>query len=347
MATERIQIDDFLELARQHPVIDVRSPGEYNHAHIPGAHSLPLFTDDERKIVGTTYKQQSREQAIKVGLDFFGPKMRKMLEEAERICPHASKSRVLLVYCWRGGMRSAGMSWLMDLYGFRVYTLVGGYKRFRNYVLDTFRFPYSFQLIGGFTGSGKTELLKALGVNGQAVIDLEALACHRGSAFGNIGMPKQPSQEMFENQLALLLRQKSGDGRQTIWLEDESQRIGDLNIPHELWKTMRQSPVQFLEIPFEERLKKIVLDYGPLDRQRLVSAIERITNRLGGLEAKKAIRFLQEDNITESFRILLTYYDKFYLKSLHNRDNLNSLLRKIPCKTVESANAEKLLLQSR
>ena len=116
---------------------------------------------------------------------------------------------------------------------------------------------------------------------------------------------------------------------------------------HELWKTMRQSPVQFLEIPFEERLKKIVLDYGPLDRQRLVSAIERITNRLGGLEAKKAIRFLQEDNITESFRILLTYYDKFYLKSLHNRDNLNSLLRKIPCKTVESANAEKLLLQSR
>jgi tRNA 2-selenouridine synthase len=273
--------------------------------------------------------------------------MRKMLEEAERICPHASKSRVLLVYCWRGGMRSAGVSWLMDLYGFRVYTLVGGYKRFRNYVLNAFRFPYSFQLIGGFTGSGKTELLKALGVNGQAVIDLEALACHRGSAFGNIGMPKQPSQEMFENQLALLLRQKSGDGRQTIWLEDESQRIGDLNIPHELWKTMRQSPVQFLEIPFEERLKKIVLDYGPLDRQRLVSAIERITNRLGGLEAKKAIRFLQEDNITESFRILLTYYDKFYLKSLHNRDNLNSLLRKIPCKTVESANAEKLLLQSR
>src|SRR5205814_5082962 len=196
MAIEKINIEKFLELSKQHMVIDVRSPGEYAHAHIPGAHNLPLFTDDERKIVGTTYKQQSREAAIKIGLDFFAPKMRRMVEEIES--PVASRQSVvmdgnglqttkcLVIYCWRGGMRSAGVAWLMDLYGYKVYTLAGGYKRFRNYVLETLKLPFQFNIIGGYTGSGKTELLKCLQDHGGVVIDLEEMVRHRGSAFGKM-----------------------------------------------------------------------------------------------------------------------------------------------------------------
>src|SRR5258705_3027705 len=219
MAVEKIHIEQFLELRKQHPVIDVRSPGEYKHAHIPGAYSLPLFTDEERKIVGTAYKQESREKAIKIGLDFFGSKMRKMVEEIEstisnwqRVKKHEDElliANCLLIYCWRGGMRSAAVAWLMDLYGFKVYTLSGGYKKFRNYVLDTFKLSLQFKILGGYTGSGKTDMLKALEKQGEIVIDLEEIARHRGSAFGNIGFEKQPTQEMFDNILAQELRVKS------------------------------------------------------------------------------------------------------------------------------------------
>ena len=373
MAAQKINIEQFLELAKQHPVIDVRSPGEYKHAQIPGAYSLPLFTDEERKIVGTTYKQQSREQAIKIGLDFFGPKMRKMAEEVESlVVSHKSgmdsavensqltthDSRLVLVHCWRGGMRSGAVSWLLDLYGFKVYTLGGGYKKFRNYVLDTFKLPFHFKILGGYTGSGKTELLKTLKEKGEPVIDLENLASHKGSAFGNIGLPEQPGQEMFENLLGCQLR---GVGCQVntnlptpdnkhpdnpIWLEDESQRIGRVNIPHELWKTMRQSPVYFLDIPFEERLGHIVQEYGQLDPEKMEDAINRISQKLGNLNAKRGILLLKEGKIAESFDILLKYYDRFYFKSLHNRDGINSLLQTVECKSVISENANQLLVRS-
>jgi tRNA 2-selenouridine synthase len=367
MAVEKINIEQFLALSKNYPVIDVRSPGEYNHAHIPGAYSLPLFTDEERKIVGTVYKQQSREAAIKIGLDFFGPKMKKMVEEAVSLVGKREagvfNSRLktpgsVLIYCWRGGMRSAGVAWLMDLYGFKVYTLIGGYKKFRNYVLDTFKIPFQFKILGGYTGSGKTEILKALKEKNENVIDLEEIAKHKGSAFGDIGMPKQPTQEMFENILSCELRaigcgqKEISDHRSRnwesggIWLEDESQRIGFVNIPHDLWKTMRQSPVYFLNIPFEERLKHIVEEYGGLNKEKMINAIGRIRERLGGLNAKTAIQLLEEGNTSESFRILLKYYDKQYLKGLHNRENLNSLLYTVESDSVTPENANKLVKQT-
>ena len=369
MAIEKLDIEQFLELAKQHPVLDVRSPGEYKHAHIPGAYSLPLFTDEERKIVGTTYKQESREQAIKIGLDFFGVKMRKMVEEAEAIIGNRQKAigntsngesslsiaNYLLVHCWRGGMRSAGVAWLLDLYGFKVYTLIGGYKKFRNYVLDTFKLPFQFNILGGYTGSGKTELLKTVKEKGEPVIDLEGLANHKGSAFGNIGMPPQPGQEMFENLLSCELRvmsyEKKAESSEapfrgfggSIWLEDESQRIGQVNIPSDIWNKMRQSPVYFLDIPFEERLKHIVQEYGQLDPEKITDAITRISQKLGHLNAKTAIFLLNEGKITESFEILLKYYDKHYFKSLYNREGINSLLRTIKCKSVSSENVSCIL----
>jgi len=371
MGAEKINIEQFLELAKDYPVLDVRSPGEYNHAHIPGACSLPLFSDEERKVVGTTYKQQSREAAIKIGLDYFGPKMRKMVEEVQSLVFNreslvgiaglkTNDSRLVLVHCWRGGMRSAAVSWLLDLYGFKVYTLIGGYKKYRNYVLDTFRLPLQFNMLGGYTGSGKTELLKTLKEKGESVIDLEDIAKHKGSAFGNIGMPEQPTQEMFENILAQSLqeirRQRAEAGTTSsdptlhtsgIWLEDESQRIGHVNIPNDLWANMRRSPVYFLDISFEERLKHIVQEYGGLDQEKMIGAIERISQKLGHLNAKTAILLLKEGKITESFEILLKYYDKFYFRSLHNREGLNSLLHTVNCISTTSENADELLRQTK
>ena len=137
MAVRPIDIEKFIGLSEQHPVLDVRSPGEYHHAHIPGAHSFPLFDDAERKEVGTTYKHINREKAIKIGLDYFGPKMRPLVEQAEAIA-EKSGSRTLLVHCWRGGMRSGAIAWLLDLYGFKVHTLIGGYKSFRRWTLEQF-----------------------------------------------------------------------------------------------------------------------------------------------------------------------------------------------------------------
>jgi tRNA 2-selenouridine synthase len=371
----RVAIEEFLRESKNGLVLDVRSPAEYRHAHLPGAVSLPLFTDEERKVVGTTYKQVSRQAAIKIGLDYFGPKMRGMVEEVEKLVGSRQSAvsskeipagdcglpvaNALFIYCWRGGMRSGAVSWLLNLYGFNVTVLAGGYKTYRNHVLNSFEQPYSFKILGGYTGSGKTEVLQALKQNGEKVICLEGLASHKGSAFGSINMPPQPTQEMFENllseQLSVVSRQQEHEAEignepeattnqkpqttNAIWLEDESQRIGTVNLPNSFWQTMRDSPLYFLEIPFEERLKHITEEYSQCGKEKLADAIERIKKRLGGLETKHALQLLEEGNYVECFRILLHYYDKQYLKGLHNREGLAALLTKIRCETVTEKNA--------
>lgn len=347
MAVKKLLIEEFLALAEQLPVFDVRSPGEYNHAQIPGAISLPLFSDEERKIVGTLYKQQGRQRAIKEGLDFFGPKMRQMVEQVEQAWGKTKNTgdhpftKPVLIHCWRGGMRSGAVAWLLDLYGFEVYTLVGGYKAYRNWVIQHFEKEYDFTLVGGYTGSGKTAILHELKKQGQHIIDLEGLASHKGSAFGGIGLPPQPTQEMFENLLATELHKKQGHH---FFMEDESQRIGILHIPHGLWKTMRSRNISFIDLPFKDRLQNVIQEYGHCDKERLQVSIERIQKRLGPLETKTALAHLAEDNITACFSILLHYYDKVYGKALLNRENVEHLLNKIPCFSVDTiSNTEKLL----
>jgi tRNA 2-selenouridine synthase len=341
MPVKKITITEFIELYPSHLIFDVRSEGEYTHAHIPGAISLPLFNNEERKVVGTAYKKESKQKAIKLGLDYFGVKMRTMVEFVEQHTKNNSNQKII-IHCWRGGMRSSGVAWLFDLYGFDVYTVVGGYKAFRKWTLGQFEKEYSFHILGGYTGSSKTELLKLLGENKQHVIDLEGLAHHKGSAFGSLGQPPQPSQEMFENKLALALYKNSNS--QPVWIEDESQRIGSINIPNSLWNTMRNSSLYFMEIPFEERLDFILKNYGIFDREKLVNSVMRIQKRFGPLETKTAINFILEGDIKSAFSLLLKYYDKHYIKAMNTRENLQTLLHTIPSNTIDSEiNKEALL----
>jgi len=337
MAIETISSNEFLNLAQHHLVLDVRSPAEFLAGHISNAQSLPLFSDHERKIVGTAYKQKSKQEAIKIGLDFFGVKMRTMVLTVEEIINSSkiktadnsqeTNQNIVLVHCWRGGMRSAAVAWLLNLYGFKVYTLIGGYKAYRNWVLKQFFVNYNFKIIGGYTGSGKTLLLNALAKENKAVIDLEAIANHKGSALGAIGQVPQPSQEMFENLLAkYLFIAKSMDENEVIFLEDESQRVGNLQIPMPVWTQMRKSKVYFFNIPFHKRLDYLNQEYGKYRQEDLINAIMRIQKRLGGLETKNAINHLIENNTKESFRILLNYYDKWYKKGAEKRENASSLI---------------------
>jgi tRNA 2-selenouridine synthase len=343
MPKKKTAINEFIELYQSHLIFDVRSEGEYMHAHIPGAISLPLFNNEERKVVGTAYKKESKQKAIKLGLDYFGLKMRTMVEFVEQHTKNNPNQKII-VHCWRGGMRSSGVAWLLDLYGFDVYTIVGGYKAFRKWTLEQFEKEYSFHILGGYTGSSKTELLKLLGENKKQIIDLEGLAHHKGSAFGSLGQLPQPSQEMFENKIALSLYENSKQNINPIWIEDESQRIGNINIPNPLWNTMRNSPLYFMEIPFEERLDFILKNYGSFDKEKLVNAIMRIQKRFGPLETKTAINFILEGDIKSAFSLLLKYYDKHYIKAMHNRENLKSFLHTIPSNTIDSEiNKEALL----
>ena len=349
MAIKKLNINEFLKLAVTFPIMDVRSPGEYEQAHIPGAVSLPLFTDEERKVVGTLYKQKGRQDAIKAGVDFFGPKMRSMVTAVEDVlAARRQGGNKALIHCWRGGMRSGAVAWLLDLYGFEVYTLEGGYKAFRNWCLSKFNEHYPIRLLGGFTGSGKTTTLKALAVSGEITIDLEAIAGHKGSAFGDIEGVIQPTQEMFENLLAVALgtaHEQAELKHERIWIEDESQRIGSVNLPISFWNTMRASPLFFLDIPFEERLDNIVAEYGKIKTDRLINAIVRIRKRLGGLDAKNAINLAVEGDVKGCFSILLHYYDKHYQKSLVNRENLDTLLTKISCPTTDPQSNSKTIKQ--
>lgn len=328
MPIRRVSIEEFVSLSASVPVFDVRSPGEFSHAHFPKAHTLPLFSDEERKEVGIAYKQKGKQEAIKIGLRYFGPKMNNLISTVEQV-HHNAPSEVLL-YCWRGGMRSGGVAWLLDLYGYRVYVLNGGYKAYRNWALTVFQKPHHINILGGYTGSAKTAVLAALQQQ-QQVIDLEGLAHHKGSAFGGINQPPQPSQEMFENLLALELAKQ----KDFFWMEDESQRIGKLNIPNPLWQTMRSSPVYFIDIPFEERLNHIVEGYGDLHVDKMIEAVMRIQKRFGPLETKTTVALLAEGKIREAFSLLLKYYDKQYAKSLQNRNNLEQLLRKIPLSKID------------
>lgn len=312
---KNIGIVDFLSERELTPVIDVRSPAEYSKGHIPGAFNIPLFTNEERAIVGTKYVQESRYNSVIAGLDFVGPKLSGFIDKVSTIAP----DKKVLVYCWRGGMRSSSMSWLFNLAGFNSKTLIGGYRSYRRYIKEYLEKPLNIIVLGGMTGSGKTELLSQLSKFGQQIIDLEGLANHKGSAFGAIGQNPQPSTEFFEN---LLFEEISKlDPNIPTWVEDESKSIGTVFIPNEFFSQMLNSPVIAIELPTDIRIERLAKDYTNCNPELLVDSVNRITKRLGSDNASRAIKSIQEGRFGEAIEITLKYYDKTYLYGLSSKKN--------------------------
>jgi tRNA 2-selenouridine synthase len=311
---QKIEIEEFLELAENIPVIDVRSPSEYQHAHIPGAYNLPLFNDSERARVGTLYKKTGRDEAILLGLEIAGKKLADLVQAARKIAP----GKKILIHCWRGGMRSSSLAWLLNTAGFETKVLNGGYKSYRRYIKSQFSRKAKIVVLGGMTGSGKTEILQELAKMNQQVIDLEKLAHHKGSAFGALGQEEQYSTEQFEN--LLFNDWKKLDLNKISWIEDESQAIGQIRIPEEIYLQMRQSPLVFIKMPKGLRIERLNKEYGDFDKELLINSIERIKKRLGGQNVNLALEAIKSNDIKKAIDISLTYYDKAYLYGLSKRN---------------------------
>lgn len=335
---EVLQIEAFLERSDTLPVIDVRSPSEFRQGHIPGAVNIPLFDDHERKEVGTLYKQVNREAAIFAGLEFIGKKLADLAREGTK---KAGKKKKLLVHCWRGGMRSQSMAWLFETTGISCIVLDGGYKSYRRHVRKLLVGPFSLKVVGGKTGSGKTLLLSRLQETGEQVIDLEALAHHKGSAFGSLGEPEQPTTEQFENDLGRVV---SGlDTQRTVWIEDESRNIGKCVLPAELYEQMRTAKTYFLDIPREVRAEYLVTDYAAHNREVLKACVQKIHKRLGGDRTREAIEAIDRQDFYTTALITLHYYDKAYMHSLQSNHTQFQLIESV---TVDPGTNARLLLQS-
>jgi tRNA 2-selenouridine synthase len=305
---EELQVDAFLARAGELPVIDVRTPSEFALGHIPGAVNVPLFSDDERAEVGTTYKKTGRREAVMVGLRLVGPRLDRFSEQLlEHAGAHGNRA---LVNCWRGGMRSASVAWLLENFECRVATLKGGYKAFRGWVLESFELPRKVSVVAGLTGSGKTAVLGELARLGQQVIDLEGLAHHKGSAFGALGEKEQPPQQQFENRLALEWR--ASDPERPLWLEDESRSIGRLGLPEAIWDQKKVGRFHFLELPDEERVRHLCEGYAAHPPEVLAGRVEAISRRLGSERVSRAIGAIENGDHATACRIVLAYYDKAY-----------------------------------
>lgn len=310
---KEIFIDQYLNSERKVPLIDVRSPKEYDHAHIPGATNMPLFDDSERATVGITYKNEGQEKAILKGLELVSHKIVSFVEQAKDIAENNS----IVLHCWRGGMRSKSMATLFDFAGIKTEVIKGGYKSYRHNAKKVFAKAWNLIILGGKTGSAKTKILQALENQGEQIIDLEKLANHKGSAFGDLGEETQPTTEMFENLLFEELQKI--DPAKRCWVEDESHLIGNIFIPEDFWTQMRNAPVMYCDFPVDERIKFLVETYGSFEKEGVVNAVKKITKRLGGENAKAALEAYAEGNLLEATRIVLRYYDKTYSYGLSQR----------------------------
>jgi len=339
---QRIHITEYLEHLHKAPgklpLIDVRTPAEYEQGHIPGAVNIPLFSNEERAEVGTIYKQVSPNKAYDVAYKFVEPKLDDFVRQARRV----ASSRNAAVYCWRGGMRSRSFAEHLAGSGFTgIKVIEDGYKGFRRHALESFDAESGLVVLGGYTGSGKSRLLELMKREGHQVIDLEQLAHHRGSAFGGIGQAPQPTTEHFAN--LLYWEWRLLDHSKPIWVEDESMNIGKVNLPENFFKKLREVNVYFLDIPREQRAEFLVKEYAGLDSGKLAAAIGRISKRLGGVRTKESLEALERGDYYTTALITLEYYDKTYLKGLRQRDRSGVIV--IESDKVDAAENARLLLQ--
>ncbi|WP_165823774.1 tRNA 2-selenouridine(34) synthase MnmH [Pseudochryseolinea flava] len=320
MATHSIDIEDFFKLRKQFPVIDVRSEGEFESGHIPQALNIPILNNAERVAVGTDYKQKGQLEAIRTGFRLVGPRLPEIIDAAQEV------GEEFIVHCWRGGMRSNNFCQFVGMARQKTHQLKGGYKAYRQAALMSFEQRFEITLLSGSTGSGKSEILRALASQGEQVIDLETLASHKGSAFGGLMMPPQPSTEQFQNNLFEKIL--TLDPSKRVWIEDESIAIGKIFIPQPLWRQMNNSPVIEIDVAKEIRVQRLVNEYGTSNRDQFLEAMTKVIKKLGGQHFNAAKEKLLEGDMASTIDILLTYYDKAY------RNNLDKKLSRVISKVT-------------
>lgn len=301
-------------LLDSHLVVDVRSPLEYQEDHLPGAINVPLLTNEERAEIGTIYKQTGPQHARVRALEMTSCRFPAMVEEIGA----AAAGRPILAYCWRGGLRSRTVVSILELTGYPAVQLVGGYKAFRSQVTSFFE-PFSppgpLVVLHGMTGIGKTDFLLGLDSAKFSVIDLEGLACHRGSAFGELGLSQDLSQKRFETLLWDAFR-KVPPGRPVL-VEGESKRIGKVSLPGEMYEVMRESVKVWCTASLETRVRRLIAEYGVPDyREGMAEALLRIRKRLGGERYAEIAGHLERWEM-EPFmeKLIREYYDKVYYKT--------------------------------
>ncbi|MDF2158991.1 tRNA 2-selenouridine(34) synthase MnmH [Algoriphagus sp. CAU 1675] len=331
-----ISLDRFFELRKELPIIDARSEGEFAQSHIPGAFNLPILNNQERVIVGTLYKQKGSEEATLKGFELVGPRFHQIQKEAISKFP----DRKVILYCWRGGMRSQILSWLLGMVGFEVFRLKGGYKTYRSFTFEEVRKERKLIVLGGKTGTGKTVLLKALQAKGEQLLDLEDLANHKGSSFGAIGQAPQPTVEQFENLMAEALLDT--DPAMPLWVENESRKIGKNIIPDAFFDQMGLAYLIEIQKSQEERIRHIELEYAQLPKEELIQAVQRLQKRLGGLRTQQAIEDIQNGNHASWISNLLIYYDKTYEFDLQRHEQSKMVTLDLSNLT-EEAQTEQLL----
>ena len=296
-----IEVEDALKLNAI--FVDTRTPKEYEEATIPTAVNIPLFSNEERAIVGTIYSKIGKNEAIEKGMEFVSEHLPNMLKEFNKY-----KNKKIIIFCWRGGMRSRSITALLDSLGFDVYQMKGGHKEFRRYVLrnlENYKLNSKLIVLNGLTGSGKTEILNKF----DNSIDLEGLAQHRNSLLGAVGLNPR-SQKMFD--ALLLKRLKELKNEKYIFIEGEGRKIGDIILPLFLYNGMKKGINLLIECDINKRAERLVKEYGD-HKEELIKLLDKFNK----LTSKKNIlllkNLLNENKLEEAALIFLKeYYDKKY-----------------------------------
>ena len=321
-------------LLASHLVVDVRTPLEFAEDHLPGAINVPLLSNEERVEIGTLYKQTGPHQARVRGLELTAARFPGIVRQIAA----AAQGRPILVYCWRGGLRSKTVASILGLTGYKASQLAGGYKAFRAEVtgyFETFAPPGPLVVLHGLTGLGKTHLLALLQAQGEAVIDLEAIASHRGSAFGALGLVHDLTQKHFETLLWDAFR-KLHPGR-PVFIEGESRRIGRVLLPGSLYDVMRDGTLVWCEASIATRVQRLIEEYGlPAYKEGMADALLRIRKKLGGEKYLEISGYLERWELEPFMTELLNnYYDKLYYKTREWQEDLTISLEDLRCAANE------------
>lgn len=309
-----VKIEDVQQLAGEPIYIDLRSPIEYKKGHILNAINIPIFDNEERAEIGYVYKNNGVEVAKDLGLAIASKKLPSIVSEIRKL---NNSKRAIIVYCWRGGMRSKSIVTILDLMGVQAFQLVGGYKQYRNLILEklqTFSLHSQIILLCGSTGVGKTKVLNLLAERNIPIIDLEQLANHRGSVFGQIGLGDSETAQNFDSKLLAYLEIYRNSPY--IVLECESKRIGNVYLPEFLYQAMKAGKKILLEADFQIRISRLIEEYTDIYKQNnvaLLNSLSCLTKQLGHKKIASLIDDFNKGNVHNVVKILLSdYYDPLY-----------------------------------